>query len=189
MSSLMEYLLTRRTTPSANLGLPAPDEDQLQAMLTAAARVPDHKKLEPWRFIRFSEAGCEAMGQLLAERAKSLDPDIHPRQLEMERQRFKRAPMVVAVVSSLKDTSRAPAWEQYLSAGAVCMNLIHAAHASGFSAQWLSEWFAYDAVILEKLGLEEGEEIAGFIHIGTPNVPTTERPRPDLEAITTVWDG
>lgn len=187
MSDLLEYLSSRRTLPSAFLGEPAPSKEQLDIILTIAARVPDHKKLEPWRMIQFTPQGCEQMGEILTARLLELEPDADEARLKLERERFLRAPMVVAVVSVLKEHSNVPEWEQILSAGAVCMNLVHAAHASGFSAQWLTEWFAFDPVVLERLGLKEGERIAGFVHIGTPQAPKTERPRPDMAQIVSVW--
>lgn len=187
MSDVMDYLLERRTVPAAFLGAPAPSSEQLQRILTASVRVPDHKKLEPWRIIQFSEAGCVQMGQLLEARWKELEPAADEARLALERERFVRAPMVIAVVSTIKDTSRAPEWEQILSAGAVCMNMIHAAHAEGYSAQWLTEWYAFDEVVLAKLGLKDDERIAGFVHIGTAQAPKTERPRPDLNEIVQIW--
>ena len=189
MPDLMDHLLTRRTVPSPFLGLPVPNESQMETILTAACRVPDHKKLEPWRILRFSEAGCKAMNEAIVERFKALNPDAEEKAVEIETIRFSRAPMVVAVISSPKEESKAPDWEQYLSAGAVCMNMIHACYGAGYSAQWLTEWYAFDEVIQTRLGLQPGEQIAGFIHIGTPTVPTSERPRPDLSDIVAVWEG
>ncbi|MCV6574713.1 MAG: nitroreductase [Cohaesibacter sp.] len=187
MSDLMDHLLSRRTLPAAFLGEPAPTSEQLERILTAAVRAPDHKKLEPWRLIVFTPKGCERMGALLKARWQELDPQADEARLTQETERFLRAPMVIGVVSSLKDTSRAPEWEQILSAGAVCMNLIHAAHGEGYSAQWLTEWCAFDEAILAELGLGEGERLAGFIHIGTPQAPKTERTRPDLSKIVQSW--
>lgn len=187
MSEVMDYLLTRRTLPAAFLGAPAPTDEQLERILTAAVRAPDHKKLEPWRLIKFSVSGCKSLGDLLEARWKELEPDADEARLKLERERFVRAPMVIGVVSSIKDTNKAPEWEQILSAGAVCMNLIHSAHAEGYSAQWLTEWYAFDEKILGELGLKHGERIAGFIHIGTPEAPKNERPRPDLSQIVQIW--
>lgn len=189
MTDLMDHLLTRRTVPSADLGLPVPDESQMETILTAAFRVPDHKAMKPWRIIRFSAAGCEAMNKAIETRFRALNPDAHPKALAVEQTRFSRAPMVVAVISSPGDPERAPLWEQYLSAGAVCTNLIHACYAAGFSAQWLSEWYAYDPIILAELGVSDGEQVAGFIHIGTPTIIPVERPRPDLSEFVSIWEG
>lgn len=186
-SELLTHLLTRRSTPCVGLAAPGPNEAEMQDILTAASRVPDHKKLVPWRFIRFDEEACKAMGALLAERWKVLNPDANERRLEMERERFLRTPEVVAIVASPVAHESVPKIEQLLCVGAVCMNFVHAAYGAGYSAQWLTEWYAFDEVVLETLGLREGEEIAGFMYIGTPEAPTTERPRPDLNEIVTHW--
>ena len=187
MPGHMDYLLTRRTVPSAFLEGPVPDEAQIEQILTASCRVPDHKKLEPWRVIRFDEAGCSKMNDLISERFIHLTPDATDAMIDVEKTRFSRAPMVMAVISSPKDNPKVPLWEQQLSAGAVCMNMIHACYAAGFSAQWLTEWYAFDDVILDRLGLRDGEQVAGFIHIGTPTIEPADRPRPDISDIVSVW--
>ena len=189
MTDLLDHLVTRRSVQAAFLEAPAPDEDQIAQMLTIAARVPDHGKLEPWRFIRFAPERCEKFGALLARRMQEKEPDLDADRLVIEKERLSRAPLVIAVVSSPKRDAPVPEWEQVMSAGAVCMNLIHAAYAMGFAAQWLSEWFAFDAAILKELGLEEGEQIAGFIHIGTPSAKPADRPRPDLDQKVSFWEG
>lgn len=184
---LLDHLLTRRSVLAAFLEEPGPSEDQIQTLLTAAARVPDHKKLAPWRFIRFDRAACETLGAFLADRWLSLNPDANEERLAQERERFTRAPLVIAVVSDARAGARVPVIEQILSAGAVCMNLVHAACAMGFGAQWLTEWYAFDDVVREKLGLTGEEQIAGFIHIGSYEGELADRARPDLEAIVTHW--
>ena len=189
MSDHLDYLLTRRSVQAAFLAAPAPNEEQVEHMLRAAARVPDHKKLQPWRFLRFETAACEKLGTALAERCAVNEPNASEKRLETERQRFLRAPLVIAVVSSSNVAAPVPEWEQILSAGAVCMNLLHAAHACGFAAQWLTEWYAYDAEILGLLDLKSGERIAGFIHIGTSTIETSDRPRPDMAEIVSFWEG
>ncbi|PLW78710.1 nitroreductase family protein [Cohaesibacter celericrescens] len=188
MSDILDYLLTRRSVQAAFLQAPGPSEDQIKQMLTAAARVPDHKKLEPWRFIRFDQEASKAFGKILAERVGELGVDVSEARLEVERQRLLRAPFVVAVVSSPNRAAPVPEWEQVMSVGAVCMNLVHAAHACGFAAQWLTEWYAFDVEILKRLGLTDGERVAGFIHVGTPSVDPTDRPRPDLSDIVSYWE-
>ena len=188
MSVLLDYLLTRRSVQAAFLEAPAPTESQIESMLTVAARVPDHKKLVPWRFLRFDAAGAARLGDLLAKRWLELEPNSDEGRVEVERGRFQRAPLVIAVISSPNPAAPVPQWEQVLSAGAVCMNLVHAAHASGFSAQWLTEWYAFDAPFLETLGLAEGERIAGFIHIGSSSVKPSDRDRPNLDDIVTFWE-
>jgi nitroreductase len=187
-SDLLDYLSARRTIPAAQLSDPGPDEARLHAMLTVAARVPDHGKLAPWRFIVYDRAAREeAVAGLtrIAERAE----DEKERRYRADKARgLGEAPLVVAVVSSpIADHPKIPLWEQQLSAGAVCLNLLHAARAHGFSAQWLTGWYAYDAEAQRWLGLKPGERVAGFVYIGTPTMPPTERDRPDVTGLTTKW--
>jgi nitroreductase len=164
---------------------PGPDEATLRAMLTLAARVPDHGKLVPWRFIVMGgdsrRAAGEAIARVAEETGRACD-------LEEERGRFLRAPLVVAVVSRAAPHPKIPEWEQVLSAGAVCLNLVHAAAAHGFAANWLTEWMAYDAKARAVLGLAEAERVAGFVHIGASDVKPADRDRPELDAIVQVYD-
>lgn len=179
MMELRDYLATRRTIPAKRMRDPGPDDGELMALLRIAARTPDHGKLAPWRFVVFAGEAREKAGALAAEHApEGSDP-------ATERARFCDAPVVVAVVSTAAPHPKIPEWEQVLSAGAVCMNLMHAAAAYGYAAQWLTGWPSYDEAILSALGIATGEKVAGFIHIGTPDAPPTERTRPELEAIVT----
>lgn len=185
---LAGYLTTRRTIPAAQLGEPAPDAETLHAMLTIASRVPDHGKLAPWRFILFDAAARGAAVAGLTKIAEA-NADEKERALRAAKAKgFGDAPLVVGVVSTADPAHpKIPLWEQQLAAGSVCLNLLHAANAHGFSAQWLTGWYAYDAEALRFLGLTEGERIAGFVHIGTPQMPPSERDRPDVAALTSVW--
>ena len=161
---------------------PGPDRATLESILTTAARVPDHRKLTPWRFIVIEGDTRERLGRELRTRHASLHPGLPADRHDFEAGRFFRAPTIVAVVSSPKDCPKGtPEWEQALSAGAVCLKMCMAAQARGFGAQWLTEWYAYDAPFLQVLGLTDGERIAGFIYLGTVTEPSRERPRPDLE--------
>ncbi|GAB5378412.1 MAG: nitroreductase [Acuticoccus sp.] len=180
MEALRDYLATRRTVPALQLGGAGPDADTLDAMLTMAVRVPDHGKLAPWRFILFEGSARDRAGRLMAELAPRKERDA-----EVAAGLFTRAPVVVAVVSTAAPHVKIPEWEQVLSAGAVCLNLLHAASAHGFSAQWLSEWVCYDDEARAALGIAADEKVAGFIHIGTPQVPPTERDRPDVARLLT----
>ncbi len=156
-------------------------------MLTIAARVPDHGKLTPWRFIVFGgEAGRRA-GETLAARFVALEPDADEKRIEEERNRLARAPLVVAVVSTAAPHPKIPEWEQLLSAGNAAMSLVLAAHAYGYAAQWTTGWMAYDVEAGRLLGLGEGERIVAFVHIGTATAPPPERPRPALRDIVTYW--
>ncbi len=185
--TLADYLSKRRTIPAAQLGAPGPDSAALHAMLTIAARVPDHGKLAPWRFILFDEDRRAAVEELVRIAERHGDERERAQRIEKAKG-FADAPLVVCVVSAADpDHPKIPLWEQQLSAGAVCFNLLHAAAAHGFAAQWLTNWFAYDEDAMRFLGLKDGERIAGFVHIGTPKLPPTERDRPDVDAITDVW--
>jgi nitroreductase len=185
--SALNLLLARRSVVANKLGAPGPDAQQLRLMLTVAARVPDHKKLVPWRFILFEGDARAAFGQVIADACKTNEPDAGDARLETEAGRFLRAPVVVAVISSLVDNPGAPEWEQVLSAGAACQNLLIAANATGFSGQWITEWYAYDTKVCAALGLKEGERVAGFVYIGTAQEKPEERDRPSLDEITHSW--
>lgn len=160
---------------------PGPSKEQLALILKAAARVPDHGKLFPWRFIVFEGEGRARMGVVLADAQKALGAD--EKTIALERERFLRAPVVVGVVSRVTPGIKIPEWEQMLSAGAVCQNMLVAAHALGFVANWITEWCAYDANVAKALGLSAGERVAGFIYIGTSAVTLEDRPRPEMDEI------
>lgn len=187
MPEALDLLINRRSIPAVNLGEPGPDESQIRTLLTIAARVPDHGKLAPWRFVLFQGQARVDAGEALCAIRLAQQPGLDAAQQEQERTRLARAPLVVAVVSTAAEHVKIPLWEQELSAGAVCMNLLTAAHAMGFAAQWITEWYAYDAQARDLFGLAEGERIAGFVHIGTPTEPPFERPRPDIDTLTTHW--
>ena len=182
----IDLLLTRRSGSAKAMREPGPTASDLQTILTAAARVPDHGKLFPWRFILFERDARARMGEVLAQALKETDPDAATQErLDMERARFLRAPVVVGVVSRVREGIPIPAWEQQLSAGAVCQTMLLAATAMGYVANWLTEWPAYNPRVAEALGLGAGERIAGFVYIGTSAVTLEERVRPDLSKIVT----
>jgi len=179
-----DLLLSRRSGSAKAMTGPGPNADQLRRILAAAVRVPDHGKLTPWRFIVFEGEGRTRMGDILAETIAG-ERDITPERIEQERGRFMRAPEVVGVVSRVREAIPIPMWEQQLSAGAVCMSIVIAAHASGFVANWITEWCAYHPKVLERIGLRPNERIAGFIYIGQSAAVLEDRPRPSVETITT----
>jgi len=177
----LDLLLTRRSGSAKAMREPGPTHEQLAVILKAGARVPDHGKLFPWRFIVFEGEARTRFGQMLGE---ILDAEgERERQIDEERKRFLRAPVVVGVISAAREQIKIPVWEQELSSGAVCQNLLIAAHASGFVANWITEWYAYHPKVKERLGLKPGERIAGFIYIGTSAMKLEERPRPDMAKI------
>lgn len=183
----LQFLDDRRSVPSRQLGAPGPDEATLQRMLQASVRVPDHGKRTPFRFIRLEGDARHGMGELLASRSRTRDPDASDSVIEKDRQRFSFAPLIVTVVGVLGPDDKVPAQERLLTAGCVCFALLQAAQATGFGAQWLTGWPAYDAEILAALGVGENEVVAGFIHIGTAQLDAPERDRPDATRLLTDW--
>ncbi len=186
--SVLAFMAKRRSALVRAMTGPGPDDAQLALILRLAARTPDHRKLFPWRFLLFQGQARAEFGAHLARVFQADCPDVPPDRILFEQNRFVRAPLVVGVVSSPKDCPRGtPKWEQELSAGAVCMNMLLAARASGFAAQWLTEWYAFDARIDEVLGLQDNERMAGFIYMGTASEQPMERPRPDMASLTQIW--
>jgi nitroreductase len=185
MNAALDLLATRRSVKASELTEPGPSAHELAILLTTAARVPDHGKLAPWRFIVFEGDAREAAGAIIAEAFKAKYPDESDDRLAQERGRLTRAPLVIAVVSRAAPHPKIPEWEQVLSSGAATMNLITAAHALGYAANWITEWYAYDRRVLERLGLAEHERITGFVHIGRPLHAPDDRPRPALNEIVT----
>ena len=183
----MKLLLERRSVVANKLGPPGPGSEQLREILTAGARVPDHKKLVPWRFILFQGDARAEFGKVLAAACASAESDASEVRLETEAARLMRAPVVVAVICNAVANSGVPEWEQILSTGAACQNLLVAATALGFSGQWITEWYSYDDNVRAALGLEESERVAGFVYIGTAQEPPSERERPDIDQITSSW--
>lgn len=164
---------------------PGPSPAQVETLLAAASRVPDHGKLFPWRFILFEGEARQRMGALLVESLTASEPQASPERLDQERGRFLRSPLVIGVVSRVRESIPIPEWEQILSAGAVCHTLLIAAHAMGFVANWITEWCAYHPMVKDRLGLKSGERIAGFVYIGTSAVALEERVRPQLDTLVT----
>jgi nitroreductase len=180
---VMEFLLSRRSRPAKTLGAGGPDRAGLERILTAAARSPDHGKLEPWRFVVIEGAAREGAAALVSGRAEALGLDEKTTAKAVAA--FGQGDVIVAVISSPKPSEKIPLWEQQLSAGAVCLALLNAALASGWGANWLTGPMAYDtAFCREIMGCGEGEAVAGFIHMGTETVAPPDRPRPDVAALT-----
>ena len=183
----VDMLWRRRSTPADFLGGPGPDQPTLQAILTIAARAPDHRRVTPFRFIVFEGEARARFGAVLRAAYVANEPDAEQHRIECEQNRFMRAPVVVAVVSSVDPSHRTPEWEQILTAGAACQNMLLAASAHGFAAQWITEWYAYDAKVTAALSLSAHERIAGYIYLGTAKENPKERARPDLSAISAYY--
>ena len=185
MTATLDLLRTRRSVAPARLEAPGPTRAELDRILTLAARVPDHGKLAPWRFIVIEGEARDRIGATIAATYAADNPDADAARLDLERKRLAQAPLVVAVVSRAGPHIKIPEWEQVLSAGAASMNLVVAANASGFASAWLTEWYAYDRRVMDALGLEPRERIAGFIHIGHAREVPSDRVRPELAEIVT----
>ena len=180
---VLRFLAHRRSTSAVTLAEPAPSADQLADLLRLATRAPDHGKLSPWRFVILEGDGKAAFAARLdALAAKRDDP-----QLAAKLAKLKIPPLAVVVVSSPKPGAAIPEWEQVLSAGVVCTNLLYASIAMGFGANWITDWYSYDADAGAILGLKEGERVAGFVLMGTPREPPLERERPTLAPLVTRW--
>ena len=179
----LDFLLNRRSRPAKTLQPPVPDRETLLTLLTAAARSPDHGKLEPWRFIVIEDGAMPALADLAERRARELGKSSED--IAKSRNQFDQGHLAVAVIEIQKVSEKIPPIEQSYSAGAVCLALLNAALASGWGANWLSGWVSHDrAFCKEGLDLAENERIAGIIHIGTERAAPPERPRPDIESIT-----
>ena len=185
--ALLDMLALRRSIKVAHLTQPGPDADTLTAILQIGARVPDHGKLGPWRFIILAGEDRLAYGASVANLLRQRQPDLDAARLEQEAERFARTPVVVAVVSTAGPHAKIPEWEQVLSVGAVCHNVMLAARGFGFGSVWLSEWTAYDCEALALLGLTDSERLAGFIYMGTATQTPIERPRPDALTRISHW--
>lgn len=180
----LEFLLTRRSRPAKLLKAPAPGREELLTLLTAAVRVPDHGKLEPWRFVVIEGAGRDRFARAIRARAVETGQDPDKGALA-----FEQAPLAVAVIGVPKPSDKAPPIEQTLSAGAAALSLVNAALAAGWGASWLTGWPAYDHDFLAaELGLAPEEWLAGFVYIGTCDTPPPDRPRPDVPALVTWLD-
>ncbi len=180
---VLDFLLTRRSRPAKTLKGPGPDRAALAPLLTAAARTPDHGKLEPWRFIVLEGAALARLSALTERIGAAQGRE--PEKLAKDVAAFANSPLAVAVVASPKPSEKIPEVEQTLSAGAACLALLNAALAAGWGANWLSGWMAYDRDFLtEGLALAPHEWVAGYVHVGTETSAPPERPRPNVEAIT-----
>jgi len=174
----LTLLTRRRSTTAIALAEPGPSPEQVDQLIGIASRVPDHGKLAPWRFIVFEGSARANFGQVLAKIFAAANPNATPDQIDAEANRFIRAPLVIAVISHVVENHKIPEWEQILSAGAACQNMLIAASAMGFGAQWLTEWYAYDPFVKDALGLRSGERIAGFVYVGSAPDEPVERVRP-----------
>ena len=185
MPDTIDFLKVRRSVKPREMSGPGPTAAELDTILTIGARVPDHGKLAPWRFIVFEGDARVRAGEAIARVFAENNPAAPAADIAAEKLRLMEAPLVIAVVSSIRSHPKVPAWEQELSAGASCLNIVTAATALGYGANWLTGWMTYDRDVLDALGLQPHEKLAGFIHIGTATKPSEDRPRPALAEIVT----
>lgn len=182
----LKALALRRSSSAQALTQPGPTPEEQAALLRVGARVPDHGKLTPWRFIVIPPAAKTALVEQLKTIAAGR-PDAETAKAKLAK--LAAPPFTVVVVSQPARDHKIPAWEQELSAGAVCMNLLHAADALGYGGSWITDWYAYDADAVKLLGLGDGERVAGFVHVGTQAAAPLERARPDLGDVVSYWAG
>ncbi len=185
-SSALALLRTRRSGRPRDLVAPGPNEEQLREILSIAMRVPDHGKLSPWRFIVVRKEDRPALEELLQRAFRIGCPEPTRQELEAVARYANQAPALVVVLSAPVVGHKVPVWEQQLSAGAACMNLLNAAHALGFAGGWITGWPTYSEEVRRAFG-RDGETIAGFMFIGTPGMPLEERVRPDYDRIVSTW--
>ena len=186
----IDLMLTRRSAKAATLIEPGPNAEQLSTILRAATRVPDHGKLTPWHIHVLRKPGQARLGDLLARLFQTQNPDANEKQVAFERNRPQRAPLLLVVAAKRRESRKIPAFEQLMSAGAVCYGALIAARGLGFGAQWLTEWPAYRPEVVRALGHDpDTDQIAGFLYVGTMSEPPVERDRPDLAAVTSEWTG
>jgi len=181
----IDLLKNRRSIKPREMSGPGPSPAELETILTIGARVPDHGKLAPWRFIVFEGDARVRAGEIIAGVFVRKNPNAQAAEIDIEKRRLTDAPLVIGVVSFTRPHPKVPAWEQELSAGASAMNIVTAATALGYGACWLTGWFAFDREVLDGLGLKADEKLAGFVHIGTAPKPSEDRPRPALSEIVT----
>lgn len=182
----LSLLATRRSGKPRDLVAPGPDATQLAEILQIAARTPDHGKLAPWRFVIVPEEKRDLLAEVIVKAYREERPQAARLEIESLEQFAHQAPALVVVLFSPKTQSHIPLWEQELSAGAVCMNLLHAVHASGFAGGWLTGWPSFSEAVRDAFGAAP-ERIAGFMFIGTPSRPLDERPRPEMGTIVSTW--
>jgi len=189
MTDLADFLLKRRSIVVRDMAEPGPDDAEIEKIMRAGMRVPDHGRLTPWRFIVIKGEAREKLGKVLGEAFRKANPECIDEQVEIEEERFLRAPTVIAVVSHVTPAHKIPEWEQILSSGAACQTMLISALSMGFAAQWITEWYAYNEDVKKALGVAPGDRIAGYLYLGSLQQPPTDRERPEYENIVSEWTG
>jgi len=187
--SVIDFLLSRNSAPIPDLKAPAPADSEIETILTAASRVPDHGRLAPWRFILYRGDARAKVGQKLAELAERREGPLSEGRRNQELSRFSRAPLVIGVISSPKENPKIPQWEMFLSGGAAAMNLVLAANALGYGTNWITNWYSDVEEGRAILGIAPHERVVGFVHIGSYEGTAPERPRPDVRSLYSDYSG
>lgn len=185
-SSLLSHLATRRSGKPRDMVAPGPSDAELSAIVDLAARTPDHGKLAPWRFVTVAADQRDALAKVIVSAYRAERPEAGRLEIEAMEQYARQAPALVVALFSPRESATIPAWEQELSVGAACMNLLHAVHAHGYVGGWLTGWPAYSEAVRDAFGTNP-ERIAGFLFIGSPSRPLDERPRPAPGTVLTHW--
>lgn len=188
-SSVIDFMLARKSAPINELAPPAPSDDELATMLRVATRVPDHGRLTPWRFIVYRGAARERVGEMLADLAEKREGPLADARREQELTRFSRAPLVVGVIHVPKENPKIPEREMFLSGGMVAFGLMIAANALGYRTNMVTNWYSGDEEGRRILGLAPHERVIGFVHVGTHSGDVFERPRPDIAALASDYAG
>ena len=189
MAEVYDFLLKRRSVVVRMMAEPGPTDKDLETILRAGMRVPDHGRLTHWRFIIIRGDARDRMGEILGEAFRKENPDCIDEQVEIEEERFARAPIIIAVVSHTNPEHKIPEWEQILSSGAACQNMLSAALSLGYAAQWITEWCAYNNDVKKSLNIEPNDRVAGFLYLGSLTEAPTDRQRPDFDLIVSEWTG
>ncbi len=189
INSALHLLLSRRSVKAVEMTEPGPDHQQLKTIIRAGMRVPDHGKIGPWRIQILDKAGQAVLGDKLADIFATDNPNCPPSSIEAERNRSQRAPvlLIIAFVPDEMKYFKAPRSEQLLSCGAMCQNILLAAHAMGYVGQWLTEWPSYHPEVRQALGYSAETELVGFLYLGTAKDKPDERPRPDYDKVVSQW--
>ena len=186
---VLDFLLARRSAPIQELSEPGPNAEEIETILRVATRVPDHGMLTPWRFILYRGESRVEVGEKLAELAEKLEGPLSDARRQQELTRFSRAPLVIGVVSSPKESTKLPEWEMFLSGAMVALNLMHAANALGFGTNMITNWYSDKEEGRRILGLAPHERVIGFVHIGSHPRNTPDRPRPDVAGLVSEYSG
>lgn len=188
-SSIVDFLLSRSSAPIPELKEPAPSDAEIETLIRVATRVPDHGRLQPWRFILYRGDARVEVGKRLAEIAEKREGPLPEGRRQQELTRFSRAPLVVGVVSSPKPNPKIPEWEMLLSGAAAAMNLVIAANAMGYRTNWITNWYSDVPEARAMLGLAPHERVVGFVHVGTYSGPPVDRPRPEPATVVADYSG